>query len=79
MKINITPNFTAMVAEHGKARAFFRRFKIMKQATCPCNNGDQTIDHLLYQCTLLHSQRELIRNKFLKIGNWPASKYELTK
>jgi len=46
----------------------------MKQATCPCNNGDQTIDHLFYQCTLLHSQRELIRNKVLKIGNWPMRK-----
>jgi len=79
MKINITPNFATMVAGHGKTRAFFHHFKIMKQATCPCNNGDQTIDHLLYQCTLLHSQRELIRNKFLKIVNWPASKQELTK
>jgi len=79
MKINITPNFTTMVAGHGKTRDYFQHLKIMKQATCPCNNGDRTIDHLLYQCTLLHSQRELIRNKVLKIVNWPVSKQELTK
>jgi len=51
MKINITTNFATMVAGHGKTRAFFYHFKIMKQATCPCNNGDRPIDHLLYQCT----------------------------
>jgi len=79
MKINITPNFATMVAGHGKTRAFFHRFKIMKQATCPCNNGDQTIDHLLCPCTLLLSQVGLLRNKVLKIGKWPASKQELTK
>jgi hypothetical protein len=79
MKINITTNFATMVAGHGKTRDYFHHFKIMKQATCPCNSGDQTIDHLLYQCTLLHSQRGLLRNKVLKTGNWPASKQELTK
>jgi hypothetical protein len=77
-KTNITLNFTTMVRGHGKTRAYFHRFKIMEQATCPCNNGDQTIDHLLYQCTLLHSPRELLRSKVLKIGNWPTSKQELT-
>jgi len=78
MKINITLKFVTMVTGHGKTRAYFLCFKIMEQATCPCNSGDQTIDHLLYQYTLLHSPRELLRNKVLKIGNWPASKRELT-
>jgi len=32
MKINITTNFATMVAGHGKTRAFFHSFKIMKQA-----------------------------------------------
>ena len=49
MKINVTPNFVAMVRGNGKTRAYFHRFKIMKQATCPCNGEDQTMDHFLYQ------------------------------
>jgi len=49
MKINI--NFTTMLTGHDETRANFHRLKVMEQ-TCPCNNGDQTIDHLLYQCTL---------------------------
>ena len=79
MKINITTNFVTMVAGHSKTRDYFHHFKIMKQATYPCNNTDQTIDHLLCPCTLLHSQIGLLRNKVLKIVNWPASKQELTK
>jgi hypothetical protein len=49
----------------------------MEHATCPCNKGEQTIDHLLYQCTLLHTPRELLKNKVLRTGNWPARKHEI--
>jgi len=49
MKINVTPNFAAMVRGNGKTTAYFHRFKIMKQAACPCNDEDQTMDHFLYQ------------------------------
>jgi hypothetical protein len=55
MKINVTPNFSAVVTGHGKTGAYFCRFKKMEQATCPYNSGDQTVDHLLYQCTLLRT------------------------
>ena len=57
-KINVTSNFTAMVTGHGKPRAYLHRFKLLESATCPCNKGDQTTDHLLYYCTLLQHQRE---------------------
>jgi hypothetical protein len=66
-----------MVTGHGNTRAYLHHFKIVEHATCPCINGDQRIDHLLYQCILLHAQRELLRNRVLKTGNWPASKQEL--
>ena len=80
LKINVTPNFTAMVIGHGKTRAYLHRFKIMEHATCPCNEGDQTIDQLLNQCTILQTQTELPRNNVLKPGNWQtASKEELIK
>jgi hypothetical protein len=77
LNINVNPNFTAMVTGHGKTGGYLHRFKILENATCPCNKGDQTIDHLLNQCTLLQTQRQLLRNNFLKSGNWPVSKEEL--
>jgi hypothetical protein len=78
LNINVNPNFTVMVTGHGKTRAYLHQFKIIENATCPCDNGDQTIDHLCNQCTLLQTQRELLRNNVLKSGNWPVSKEELT-
>jgi hypothetical protein len=77
LKIDINSIFTAMVTGHGKTRAYLHRFKSMEHATCPCGKGDQTIDQLINQCSILHTQRELLRRKFLKTGNWPAIRHEM--
>jgi hypothetical protein len=77
MKINITPILAAMVTGHGKTRDYLHRFKLLNQATCTCKMGDQTIDHLLNQCTLLQTQRELLKRNIMNNGNWPVSKWEL--
>jgi len=77
LRIDINPNFTALVTGHGKTRVYLHRFKILEQATCACKKGDQMTDHLINQCTLLQTQRELLRSNVLKCGNWPASTHEL--
>jgi hypothetical protein len=77
MKINVTSDFATMVTGHGKTRAYLHHFKVMEHATCLCNNGEQTIDHLLYQCTSLHTPSKLLWNKVLNTGNWPTSKHAL--
>jgi len=76
-KIGITSNFTAVVSGHGKTRAYLYRFKLLESATCPCNKRDQTMDHLLYHCNLLHQQREKLVKDTLKHGIWTISKHEL--
>jgi len=78
LRIDINPIFTALVTGHGKTRAYLHRFKILEQAKCACKRGEQTTDHLINQCTLLQTQRELLRSNVLKCGNWPASKHEIT-
>ena len=77
MNISLNPNFTAMVTGHGKTRAYLQRFRLTDNATCPCNKEDQTVDHLIHQCTLLHTNRELLRKNVQQSGSWPASKQEL--
>ena len=76
MRLNITPNLPAMVTGHGKNRTYLHRFKILDHAICACKKGDQTIDHLLYQCTLLEMHRELLKH-IVYNRKWPASKQEL--
>jgi len=75
-KIDVTSNFLAMVSAHGKTRAYLHRFKLLESATCPCNKGDQTTDHLLYHCNLLHQRREKLVEDTLKHGIWPISKHD---
>ena len=77
MNISLNPNFTAMVTGHRKTRAYLQRFRLIDNATCPCNKEDQTVDHLIHQCTLLHTNRELLKKNVQQSGRWPASKQEL--
>jgi hypothetical protein len=57
LKTDITPILTAMMTGHGKTRAYLNRFKILEHANCPCGNGDQTVEHILNWCSILHTQR----------------------
>jgi hypothetical protein len=70
-------NFTTIVIGHGKTRAYLHRFKILENTTFLCNKGNQTVDHLINQCTLLQTQTELLRNNVLKSGTWPVRKEQL--
>jgi hypothetical protein len=77
MNMSINPNFMARVTGHRRTRVYLHRFRLMDNATCPCNKEDQTVDNLIHQCTLLHTNRELLRENVQQSGNWPASKQEL--
>jgi len=57
MKITLTPNFTAMVTAHGKTRSYLHRLKIIDSPVCPCANGNQTVEHTVYDCGKLNNDR----------------------
>jgi hypothetical protein len=67
LKMDITSIFTAKVTRHEKNRAQLHRFKTLEHKTCPRYKGEQTIDHLINQCILLQTQREIFRGKVLKL------------
>jgi hypothetical protein len=58
MKFNLSPNFTVMVTAHGKTKSHLHRFKIIQSPECSWANGDQTVDHLLFDCAKLDKERE---------------------
>jgi hypothetical protein len=74
MKINLTPNFTAIVIAHGKTRSYLHRFKIIESPECPCANGNQTVDHLLYDCSTLNNERGKLIVHISEEDNWPIRK-----
>jgi hypothetical protein len=79
MKINLTPNFTAIITAHSKTRAYLHRFKIIESPECPCANGNQTVDHLIYGCNKLNTERDELIAHISKEDNWPIRKSERVK
>jgi hypothetical protein len=78
-KIPITPNFTALVTGHRKTRSYLHRFKLSDDPICLCNEGQQTSDHIIFDCNLLEAQRgSMIEKSVDSGGTWPPAKDELT-
>jgi len=76
-KIKLTPNFTAIVTAHGKTKAYLRRFKIIESPAFPCDGGNQTVDHLLYDYTKFQRERGKLISNVLKQDNWPVNESDL--
>ncbi|KAJ4426793.1 hypothetical protein ANN_26592 [Periplaneta americana] len=77
LKLNITPNFTTIITGHGNIKSYLHKYKIIDSPLCPCNNDEQTIDHLLYNCKLLEREKDILKAAVLKSENWPVNKDKL--
>jgi hypothetical protein len=74
-KMPITPKFTALVTGHGKTKAYLHRFKLADDPMCPCNEGQQTSDHIIFECHILEAQRSnMIKQIMVNGGPWPPPK-----
>jgi hypothetical protein len=76
-EIKLTTNLTAIVTAHGKTKAYLHRFKITESPECPCNSGNQTVDHLLYDCIKLQREREELIRNISNQDKWPVNKSDL--
>jgi hypothetical protein len=79
MELKLTPNFTAMVTAHGKTKAYLHRFKITQSPECICSRGEQTTDHLLFDCALLDKERDKLIAYTSEEDDWPVRKSDLVK
>jgi hypothetical protein len=44
---------------------------------CPCNKGEQTVDHIIYSCNLQEQERDRLRAVITRSEQWPVSKNKL--
>jgi len=51
LRLNATPKFTATVTGHGNIKSYLYKYKITDNPMCPRKKGDQTVDHILLDCT----------------------------
>jgi len=77
MKLRLSPNLTTMLTVHGKTKAYLHRFKIIQSPECFCKHGDQTTDHLLYDCEILGKEGEKLKAYTSREEDWPVRKREL--
>ena len=57
LRINATPNFTAIVTSHGNIKTYLHKYKIIESPMCSCKNGEQSVDHIPFDCKLLENDR----------------------
>jgi hypothetical protein len=74
MKINVTPNLTMMVTGRGNIKSYLYKYKIIVSPMCLCKIGEQTTDHILYDCELVKQERDKTKTEMLGSENWPVSK-----
>lgn len=79
LKIDVTPNFTTMVSGHGNIKSYLYKYKIIDSPTCSCKKGEQSIDHIIYECELLEQERGRLKIAVLQTENWPTRKDTLIK
>jgi len=79
MKIDLSPNFTAMVTAHGKTKSYLHPFKIIQSPECSCANGDQTVDRLLFDCAKLDKEKEKLIAYISREDNRPVRKSDSVK
>jgi hypothetical protein len=44
---------------------------------CSCRSGEQTVDHILFDCKLLEQEKDRLKAAVLRSENWPMSKNKL--
>jgi hypothetical protein len=73
--IPITPEFAAIVSSHGKTKAYLNRFNLTDKLMCPCSEGEQSVEHLIYVCRILEPHRSsMIKHIMTRGGIWPPYK-----
>jgi hypothetical protein len=79
MKLKLTGNLTMILMGRGNIKAYLHRFHISSEQSCPCGEGDQTTDHIIYDCARLKEERDRLKAAVNRTEEWPTSKRNLLK
>jgi hypothetical protein len=77
LRINTTRNFTAIVSGHGNIQTYLYKYKIIESPKCTCEEGDQSVDHILFDCKLLEHDRGRLKAVVTRSEKWLVSRDKL--
>ena len=55
------PNLTMMVTGHGNIKSYLYKYKTIDSSIFPWKIGEQTTDHILYDCELVKQERDKLK------------------
>jgi DNA/RNA endonuclease YhcR with UshA esterase domain len=65
----LSAEFTAVVTGHGLTRSYLNRLKIIPNSTCSCRlKEEQTINHIIFNCTPLEHQRSTLHKATVQLA-----------
>ncbi len=78
-KIFLNYFYTTQLITNGKFNEYFKRFKLRTDGWCDCDGvTPQTAEHLIFECQLLDSKREEMRQKVIETyGSFPCGHHQL--
>jgi hypothetical protein len=68
-----------VVTGHGNIKLYLHRFKIIDAPDRPCGNDNQTTEHILLECAILHGERERLIASVAEEDSWPINEDKLIK
>jgi len=66
LRLKATPNFTAIVTCHGNIKSYLYKYNV------PLQKSNETMDHILFDCTLLEQERDKLKAVVTRTENWPV-------
>ena len=73
IRINKTPKFTTITTGHGNINLYLYKCKIIDNPQCQCKNGDQTVEHIIFECTISDHEKYKPKAVLMWTENWPVS------
>ena len=73
LKVSPTINFNTILTGHSNINFYLHKFNIIENTVCPCNKGDQTVDHIIYSCGLYEKERNRLKAAIQIPEKWPVS------
>jgi hypothetical protein len=74
LTINATPHFTAIVTSLGNIKSYLHKFKIIQSPLCSCKQGEQSMEHILYDCKFHEQDRDRLKAAVIRSERWPVRK-----
>jgi hypothetical protein len=65
---------STIVTGHGNIKTYLHKYKIINNPMCHCKQGEQSADHIIYDCKLHEEEREQLKAVMIRPDSWPVKK-----